>query len=81
MTMRFKLPPDPAAQGAQARGAAPVGYLEELPPLEASAIRAMRAWCEGGAALTLIELDDVARLGRDTALDTLEALDRLSTKP
>lgn len=33
-----------------ARGAAPVGRLEELPPAERTAILCLRAWCEGGAA-------------------------------
>ncbi len=55
MTMRFAFPngpdgsdgPDAGPSTATRRGAAPVGTLHELPPVELAAIVYLRAWCQG----------------------------------
>ncbi|WP_226782617.1 hypothetical protein [Oceaniglobus trochenteri] len=46
MSFRF---PAPATPAPPLRGAAPVGHLEELPPVELCAILYLRGWCHGGA--------------------------------
>lgn len=35
------------SQAASQRGAAAVGYLHDLTPIEASAMLYLRLWCEG----------------------------------
>ncbi|MBI6630779.1 hypothetical protein [Pontibaca salina] len=39
----------PARKSPPNRGGAAVGQLQELPPVELSAVLYLRAWCEGGA--------------------------------
>ncbi|MFZ3584577.1 hypothetical protein ACOI1H_20805 [Loktanella sp. DJP18] len=54
MTMQFDLD---AKAPSQTRGAAPVGALQELPPVELAAIVYLRAWCEGGDDRGIIAKD------------------------
>ncbi|MEY8829806.1 hypothetical protein AB9K34_15580 [Sedimentitalea sp. XS_ASV28] len=47
------------------RGAAPVGQMQELPPMERMAILYLRAWCDGGPGKAQM-IDDFRRvLGPD----------------
>jgi hypothetical protein len=58
MTLRSDLLGDAAPLARTApRGAAPVGYLTELPPIEAAAVLYFRSWCEGGEARDRIGSD------------------------
>ena len=59
MTMRFT-PPEAPESASPPRGAAPVGAMHELPPIELAAVVCLRAWCAGG--------DDRAMVGRDFRL-------------
>lgn len=54
MTIQFDLD---AKESSQTRGAAPVGALQELPPIELAAIVYLRAWCEGGDDREIIAKD------------------------
>jgi hypothetical protein len=45
MSMSWVPPDFPGRRGAN-RGAAPVGRLDELPPLESGAVLALRQWCQ-----------------------------------
>lgn len=56
MKMQFEFP-DSAPSATPQRGAAPVGFLHELPSVELAAIIYLRAWCEGGADRQMIARD------------------------
>ena len=56
MKMRFEFPGGTPPASPQ-RGAAPVGHLHELPPVELAAIVYLRAWCEGGPDREIIAKD------------------------
>ena len=45
------------SQAASQRGAAAVGYLHDLTPIEASAVLYLRLWCEGPDAQEKINSD------------------------
>lgn len=45
------------------RGAAPVGQMQELPPMERIAILFLRAWCDGGVEKTQMIADFRCVLG------------------
>lgn len=82
MRMRFDFPKAPFVDPVP-RGAAPVGYLEELPAVELAAILYMRSWCEGGAAKDQISRDFRLMLGVDaaeSALADFEALMRTALR-
>lgn len=49
--------PEAGSTPASSRGAAPVGCLHELPPVELAAIVYLRAWCAGGADRRMIARD------------------------
>lgn len=48
---------------AHHRGGAPVGRLDELPPLERRVISCLRRWCEGPGGPEAVRRDLVARHG------------------
>lgn len=48
----------------EARGAAPVGHLYELPPLEMMTIVYLRMWCEGGPSRVQVRKDFIRALGQ-----------------
>jgi len=78
MKMRFEFPagtpPDPPQ-----RGAAPVGFLHELPPVELAAIVYLRAWCEGGAARQMIGRDFGLVMGEEAGATAARNFDALMT--
>ena len=47
----------------ETRGAAPVGQLLELPPVEMTAIIYLRMWCEGGPSRIQVRRDFIMALG------------------
>ncbi|KAB7615198.1 hypothetical protein F9L33_00045 [Amylibacter sp. SFDW26] len=47
----------------QSRGAAPVGHIDELPPLEMTAIVYLRMWCEGGSSREQVHDDFILAFG------------------
>ncbi|SEM44566.1 hypothetical protein SAMN04488003_101142 [Loktanella fryxellensis] len=57
----------PSADPVHARGGAPVGQLDELPPLEMIAILFMRMWCDGGTNRQRITQDMALALGQTDA--------------
>ena len=46
-----------------ARGAAPVGHLDDLDPVEATAVLCLRLWCEGPEAQAQVWADFATTLG------------------
>ena len=78
MTVRFSFPGDTPPASAQ-RGAAPVGVLHELPPVELAAIVYLRAWCEGGQDRAMIAKDFRLVMGDAAAADVIEDFDLLMT--
>lgn len=70
-------------EGAIQRGGAPVGMLEELPPVEMGAVLLLRLWCEGGAGRARIQNDLTLAFGTaraDRELERLAALVRTVLK-
>lgn len=59
------------------RGAAPVGFLEELPSVELTAILYLRQWCDGDTARDQVARDFRLALGMDDAVLALMAFDGL----
>lgn len=45
------------------RGAAPVGHVADLDPIEAGAVRCLRLWCEAEGPQSLVKGDFTASLG------------------
>ncbi len=78
MKMRFEFPGAQAPTSPQ-RGAAPVGYLQELPPVEMAAVLYLRAWCEGGAERQKIARDFRCVMGNEAGLAAVEDFDALMT--
>ena len=66
------------SQGASQRGAAAVGHLNELSPIEASAVLYLRLWCEGPDAQAKINSDFRIGLGVERGDDAYAALSRLT---
>ena len=66
------------SQAASQRGAAAVGYLHDLTPIEASAVLYLRLWCEGPDAQEKINSDFRIGLGVDRGDDAYAALSRLT---
>lgn len=78
MRMRFEIPEQPAATaGPPQRGAAPVGYLQELPAVELAAVLYLRVWCVGGETKDQIARDFRLLLGTDDAVLALTDFDAL----
>jgi len=50
----------------ESRGAAPIGHLHELPPLEMMVIVYLRMWCEGGPSRDQVRKDFILALGQTT---------------
>ena len=66
------------SQAASQRGAAAVGYLHDLTPIEASAVLYLRLWCEDPDAQEKINSDFRIGLGVDRGDDAYAALSRLT---
>ena len=59
------------------RGAAPVGFLQELPPVELTAILYLRLWCDGDMGRDQVARDFRLALGMDDAVTALMTFDAL----
>ncbi|WP_047996524.1 hypothetical protein [Puniceibacterium sp. IMCC21224] len=68
---------DAPSKPAPPRGAAPVGFLQELAGPELAAILYMRSWCEGGAAKERITSDFRQMLGEGDAWTAVTEFDEL----
>jgi len=73
---------------AEGRGAAPVGHVDGLPPLELAAVLCLRLWCDGSDAQVQLRREAALALGPDwgphwvDALgDFLEVMTRFSRRP
>jgi len=78
MKMRFEFPAD-TPPAAPHRGAAPVGMLHELPPVELGAIIYLRAWCQGGATRQMIGRDFSLVMGEEAGATAARNFDALMT--
>jgi hypothetical protein len=78
MKMRFEFPAGTPPDAPQ-RGAAPVGLLHELPPVELAAVVYLRAWCEGGAHRQIAEKDFSLVMGDEEGTAAIEAFNTLVT--
>lgn len=78
MKMRFEFP-DGAPPATPQRGAAPVGVLHELPPVELAAIIYLRAWCGGGADRQMIARDFGLVMGTEAGTTASRNFDALMT--
>ncbi len=67
----------PAQPRTNPRGAAPVGMIHELPPLEATAILFLRVWCQGGLARDTIAADFASVTAKPKAAQALADFDAL----
>ncbi len=76
MKMPFEFP-GAAPSASPQRGAVPVGYLHELPPVELAAIVYLRAWCEGGADRQIIGRDFRLVMGDGEGTAAVEDFDAL----
>lgn len=56
------------------RGAAPVGYVADLEPVEASAVRGLRAWSDGPESFQAYRAQLGDKVGRDNAESIGETL-------
>lgn len=61
----------------QRRGGAPVGYLDELPALEAAIVRYLRLWCEGTETRDQITQEFRLAMGRRHGTRAAAALDMM----
>jgi len=59
------------------RGAAPVGVLAEMPPVERAAVRCLREWQAGDGARACIQRDLARAFGADGGAEKAQALDDL----
>ncbi|WP_435140474.1 hypothetical protein [Pseudopelagicola sp. nBUS_19] len=59
------------------RGGLPVGYLAELGPIEAGAVRYFRLWCDGPDAQTKVWNDFAAALGTHKGRKALKSFEAL----
>ncbi|MEM8790186.1 MAG: hypothetical protein AAGE80_01110 [Pseudomonadota bacterium] len=64
-------------QPTMPRGAAPVGYLSELPEVEATAVRYLRMWCEGPEHQEEVWNDLTAHLGPHEGRIAMRSLEEL----
>lgn len=78
MKMRFEFP-ESASPASPQRGAAPVGFLHELPPIELAAIVYLRAWCEGGTDRQMIAKDFRLVMDDGAGATAVEDFDALMT--
>lgn len=62
---------------SSSRGAAPVGYLDDLGPVEAGAVLYLRMWSEGPDAQARVWNDFAACLGADQGRQALGAFEAL----
>ena len=65
------------AAGRGHRGGAPVGFVCDLEPVEASAVLYLRLWCEGEASQHQTARDFDLALGREQADEALDALSEI----
>lgn len=59
------------------RGGAPVGYLSELDPAEASAVRYLRMWCDGPDSQAHVWSDFASVLGVSRGREALQSFEAL----
>lgn len=59
------------------RGAAPVGRISDLPPLEVSTVLYLRLWCDGPRAQEQVWNDFAGRLGPAAGREAVRALEDL----
>lgn len=59
------------------RGAAPVGHVADLDPIEAGAVRCLRLWCEADGPQSLVARDFVASLGAEAGGRAAETFSEL----
>ncbi|ABV93788.1 conserved hypothetical protein [Dinoroseobacter shibae DFL 12 = DSM 16493] len=59
------------------RGAATVGYVQDLPPLERDAVLYLRLWCDGPDAQARVWTAFAASLGPEAGRPALKALENL----
>ena len=59
------------------RGGAPVGYVNELGPVEASAVMYLRLWCDGTDAQARVWNDFAIALGPERGRRAIESLETL----
>lgn len=78
MKMRFSFSRR-AQSGLPQRGAAPVGHLCELPPLEAVTVHYFRAWCSGGTKRGSIPRDFRLVMGEVAGSEAADDFDALMT--
>lgn len=62
---------------ADIRGAAPVGQIADLPPLEAAAVACLRLWCAGAETQQQVWNDFAAALGAPAGRSAVGALEDL----
>lgn len=78
MKMRFEFPGE-TPPASPPRGAAPVGHLHELPPVELAAIVYLRAWCQGGMDCEIVAKDFRLVVGEAAGAATVGDFDTLMT--
>lgn len=78
MKMRFNFQGETPPASPQ-RGAAPLGYLHELPGIELAAIVYLRAWSEGGADREIVAKDFRLVMGDGAGTTAAEEFDVLMT--
>lgn len=61
----------------QPRGAAAVGYMNDLGPVETAAVRYLRLWSDGPAAQTIVWNDFKSAFGPDDGRITLKSFEQL----
>ncbi|WP_088623363.1 hypothetical protein [Oceanicola sp. 22II-s10i] len=59
------------------RGGAPVGFLSELPPVEAGAVLCLRQWCDGAEGRRRMSQDFAAALGSRSGEAAIRAFEDL----
>lgn len=59
------------------RGGAPVGFVTELDPVEASAVLYLRLWCDGAHAQEQVRNDFATLLGPKHGLHAIDSLQQL----
>lgn len=65
------------SSAAERRGGAPVGLVADLDPVEAGAVRGLRAWCDGPASVRAFEDGLCQQVGKDHANAISKTLSQL----
>jgi len=69
--------PVEASDGNRLRGAAPVGLLADMPPLERTLVHLLRQWCDGEAGRIALAEDFTAIFGPEQAAHEVNSLAHL----